>query len=86
MTKAQLAELVGITPTAIGNYCNGRIPRADELSRISAIFGVTMETLLTGHEGPRGDGSAAAWKMKAEVAEQKLRAIKAAMRSWLEKI
>ena len=86
MTKAQLADLVGVSPTAIGNYCNGRIPRSDELCRISAIFGVSMETLLTGQEGPRGDGSAGVWKMKAEVAEQKLKAIKAAMRSWLEKI
>ena len=86
MSKAQLADLVGVSPTAIGNYCNGRIPRADELYRISTVFGVTMETLLTGHAGPKGDGAAGAWKAKADAAEQKLAAIKAAMRSWLEKI
>lgn len=50
MTKAQLAELVSVSPTAIGNYCNGRIPKADELYRISNALRVTMEWLLTGDE------------------------------------
>jgi len=86
MTKAQLAELVGVSPTAIGNYCNGRIPKADELYRICKVFGISMETMLTGELGPRSDAAAGVWKHKAETAEQKLQAIKAAMRTWLEKI
>jgi hypothetical protein len=45
-----------------------------------------METMLTGEPGPKTDGSSVVWKHKAETAEQKLQAIKAAMRTWLEKI
>jgi SOS-response transcriptional repressor LexA len=36
--------------TAIANYKNGRIPKSDELFRLSRELGVTMEYLLTGKE------------------------------------
>lgn len=48
ISKSQLAEKVGVSPTAIGNYCTGRIPKADELLRIARTFNVSMEWLLTG--------------------------------------
>lgn len=86
MTKAQLAEIVGVTPTSIGNYCNGRIPRADELHRIAKVFGVSMETLLTGQGQMAGRGSDSVWKIKAEHAEQKLEAVKAALTGLIKKI
>jgi len=86
MTKAQLADVVGVSPTAIGNYCNGRIPRADELHRISRTLGVSMEELLTGEKAPRTDAASGVWKIKAEHAEQKLEAVKAALAGLLKKI
>lgn len=56
MTKSQLAEKVGVSPTAIGNYCTGRIPKADELLRIARTFHVSMEWLLTGENYLYGPG------------------------------
>lgn len=86
MPKSQLADLANVTPTAIGNYCNGRVPKSDELYRIATVFGVSMEELLTGQPGPRGGAADSVWKLKAEHAEQKLSAIKGALGTLLKKI
>lgn len=86
MSKSQLADIVGVSPTAIGNYCSGRIPRADELHRISRAFGVTMEEMLTGERSKRAEPAAGVWKVKAEHAEQKLAAVKSALSGLLKKI
>jgi transcriptional regulator with XRE-family HTH domain len=74
MTKAGLADLVGVSPTAIGNYCNGRIPRADELYRIAEVFNVTMEFLMSGSGAPpprsAGDGDGGNLKQARAEAEK----------------
>lgn len=45
--KTRLAE---ISKNNIGNYKNGQIPNATTLYKLSQIFGVSMEYLLTGKE------------------------------------
>lgn len=46
INNASLAAAVGVTPTAIGNYRNGRIPKAEELLRIAEFFDVEIKSLL----------------------------------------
>lgn len=47
LTQAQLADLLGLSPAAIGNYENGdRIPRPKHLSQICILFNVTSDYLL----------------------------------------
>lgn len=86
MTNAQLAALIEVTPTSVGNYCNGREPKSGELYRLSKVFGVSMEELLTGTVGPRGGAADSVWKLKAEHAEQKLNALKTALTGLIKKI
>jgi transcriptional regulator with XRE-family HTH domain len=45
--NASLARAVGVTPTAVGNYLDGRLPRSEHLMAIAQYFGVKMETLLS---------------------------------------
>lgn len=86
MTNAQLAALVGVTPTSVGNYCNGREPKSGELFRLAKVFGISMEELLTGKEKVGGTGSVEVWKIKAEHAEQKLEALRASLQKLIQKI
>jgi transcriptional regulator with XRE-family HTH domain len=77
LNDAQLARAVGCTPTAIGNYKNGRVPRAEELYRIARFFSVSMESLLTGTAQPSADDGS--WKLRALTAEQRTEDLKSAM-------
>lgn len=45
-----ITEQAGISKNNVGNYKNGQIPNATILYKLSQIFGVTMEYLLTGKE------------------------------------
>ena len=47
MSQTQLAEKVGTTNVTICRYINGeRIPRIDVVSRIAAVFNVSLDYLL----------------------------------------
>ena len=47
MSQTQLAEKVGTTNVTIWRYINGeRIPRIDVVSRIAAVFNVSLDYLL----------------------------------------
>lgn len=48
LTPTAFAKTVGVSAAAMSNYIKGRIPRADELSRIAEALSVSMEYLLTG--------------------------------------
>lgn len=52
LNNAELARDSDCTPTAVGNYVGGRVPRADHLQRIARRLGVSMEWLLTGKDPP----------------------------------
>jgi transcriptional regulator with XRE-family HTH domain len=87
LNQKALAAQLGVTESAIVNYKSGRTPKAEELLRIAQHFGVTMEFLLTGSgASPQPAVNEALWKQKAEHAEQKLAAMKAALTGLIKKI
>lgn len=49
MTQRNLAVALGISEGSIVNYKRDRIPKADELLRVSQYFAVSIEWLLTGY-------------------------------------
>lgn len=50
ITNSEVTKLAEISKNNIGNYKNGQIPNATTLYKLSQIFGVSMEYLLTGKE------------------------------------
>lgn len=50
ISNAEITEKAELSKNNVGNYKNGQIPNAQILYRLSQIFGVTMEYLLTGKE------------------------------------
>lgn len=48
LTQKAVAEKLGITPQAMNNYVNGRIPETTILFGIAKLCSVSMEWLLTG--------------------------------------
>lgn len=50
MSQAELAARLGVSPSAVGMYEQGRRePSCDILLALSSEFGVTVDYLLTGH-------------------------------------
>ena len=45
-TLAEIGRLIGVTPSAIQRYENGRVPRAEVLHRLAKTFSVSIEDLL----------------------------------------
>jgi transcriptional regulator with XRE-family HTH domain len=53
VTQAELAAKASLSQGAISRYLNGKAsPKAEELLRIAAALGVSMEWLLTGKGDP----------------------------------
>ncbi len=50
ITNSEVTKLAEISKNNIGNYKNGQIPNATTLYKLSQIFGISMEYLLTGKE------------------------------------
>jgi transcriptional regulator with XRE-family HTH domain len=47
-SQAELAEALGVTQSAVGNWESGiRLPRPRTLQRLASLFGVTIDYLLT---------------------------------------
>lgn len=77
LSDVDVAKAVDVTPTAIGNYKKGRVPRAEELWKLARFFSVSMESLLTGSaQAQSEDGS---WRLRALTAEKRLDDLKSAM-------
>ena len=48
MTQSEFAERLGVTKSAVSSYENGsRLPSYDVLIKISRIFNITIDSLLT---------------------------------------
>lgn len=61
LTRAQLAEKIGISGRTIINYENGtRIPFADTALKMAQVFGITVEELLGAHSSPAEQKKASA--------------------------
>lgn len=50
ITNTEVTKIAEISKNNIGNYKNGQIPNATTLYKLSQIFGISMEYLLTGKE------------------------------------
>lgn len=48
INNKKLAEKIGVSPSTIGNYTEGRIPEAPILLKIAQSLNISMEELLTG--------------------------------------
>lgn len=65
LTQEQMAELLGISPSAYGAYEEGRAePKTDTLLKLSAHFGVTVEDLCTRDLQKNGPAPAVAAKQQ----------------------
>ena len=59
MNQAELARALGVSPSAVGMYEQGRRePSAAGLVALAEFFGVTTDYLLTGRPLHTGDGEA----------------------------
>ncbi len=55
-SQSQLARQLGISPSAVGMYEQGRRePSVQMLSRLSRLFGVSIDYLVTGRAETAGD-------------------------------
>ena len=85
MNQVQLAVAADVTQSSLSRYLKAQQePRLTELLKLSKALGQTIES-LAGVESleSHGDG---VWKLKAEHAEQKLAAVKAALTGLIKKI
>lgn len=58
--QAELAQRLGISPSAVGMYEQGRRePSADMLVRLSRVLGVSVDYLLTGQPAAEESGKLA---------------------------
>ena len=48
ITQAEVATRLDVTQGAVSGWCNGAVPRGDQLYRLALFFGVSMEWLMTG--------------------------------------
>lgn len=55
-SQKEIAASAGVGESAMVNYKKGRIPRAEELFRLSKVLGVSMEWLLIGKEDQNNSG------------------------------
>ncbi len=72
LTRAQLAEKIGISGRTIINYENGtRIPFADTALKMAQVFGITVEELLGVHSSPAEQEKACAMDSIHEIYDKK---------------
>ncbi len=72
LTRAQLAEKIGISGRTIINYENGtRIPFADTALKMAQVFGITVEELLGVHSSPAEQEKACAMDSIHEMYDKK---------------
>lgn len=55
LSQKKVSEILGISPSAMTNYINGRIPEPRILHQIAQLCNVSMEWLLTGKERTYAD-------------------------------
>ena len=74
MSQAALARALGVSPSAVGMYEQGRRePSAACLVALARLFGVTTDYLLTGQPVPSGDRQVLAGMVESLVDLSELR-------------
>lgn len=94
MSKAALAEIAGVGPSAVTKWANGGSIRIAQLSKIADHFGVDVRDLMPHNDSPKVNESESLsdvefWKRRALDAEEKLRNVKEALPfaiKWFEKL
>lgn len=69
ISQRDVARAVEIAESALTNYLRGRVPKSEELYKLSLFFGVRMEWLLAGVL-PKQEEDPATAKMRATLEEQ----------------
>lgn len=82
ITQKELSAIAGVSQGTISKYLNGQEPKSAELYRLARAFGVTMDFLYSGRNKPVSADS----NPRAEVAEQKLEAVKSGLQALLKKL
>ena len=93
-----LAGTLGLSHPAIGKWLKGTIPNGKELMKLSRVFNVTMEYLLTGGgtvdsmmmqevgSGYTTTADEGKWRDRAIAAEHKVEVLKSGLEGLLKKI
>lgn len=82
INQKALSALAGVGQGTISKYLNGQEPKSAELFRIATALNVTMDYLYSGRNKPLSADS----NPRAEVAEQKLEAVKSGLQALLKKL
>lgn len=89
LNNRQLAIQCGISPTAVGRYLDGRVPRAEELLKLSEALGCSVDALL-GKQAHTNAGETfedvGIWRDRAIAAEAKVQMLKSGLSGLLKKI
>lgn len=87
MTQVEAAKQLEVSQGAINFWISGRNdPKGKELFRISKLFGVSVDWLLTGEAPKTEDSATQMWRERAILAEQKIEMLKAGLKGMLKKI
>jgi transcriptional regulator with XRE-family HTH domain len=82
INQKTLSTLAGVAQGTISKYLNGQEPKSAELFRMAQVLGVTMDYLYSGRNKPEGVGL----NPRAEIAEDKLRAVKSGLQALLSEL
>lgn len=84
MTKKDVAEHLGVTPAAVGQYETGvSRPRPDVVLRMATVLNVPMEFFIAGRPSPRLDSSMAHFRsLRSTPKAQRERALAFAEQVW----
>ncbi|GII80681.1 DNA-binding protein [Sphaerisporangium rufum] len=84
LTKKDLAERLGVTPAAVGQYETGATrPRPDLVPRLAEVLGVPMAFFLPGRPHAKLDGSMAHFRsLRSTRAHQRARAVAFVEQVW----
>lgn len=86
LNNTELGRSCEISPTAVANYLEGRLPKADQFHRIARRLGVTMEWLIAGGSGAVQPARSLAESNKIIELESKLEAVRRLLESALNKL
>ncbi|MCT9930774.1 XRE family transcriptional regulator [Planotetraspora sp. A-T 1434] len=84
MTKKDLAERIGVTPAAVGQYETGMTrPRGDLVPRLAGVLGVPLAFFLMGRPHGKLDGSMAHFRsLRSTRAHQRAKAVAFVEQVW----
>lgn len=87
ITQSEIAKKIGVSQAAVNFYKTGKnMPGGEELFKISKLFGVSIDWLITGVESLSEDSATQMWRDRALRAEEKLDIARETLKGALKKI